>query len=61
MLGNFTKFVGPALIGIGLGRNPSGIAQQIMDGFRPLTRDAGRHRRVDRRSRSACGSSPGGA
>ncbi len=33
---NFTMFVGPALIGIGLGKNPSGIAQQIMDGFRPL-------------------------
>jgi branched-chain amino acid transport system permease protein len=38
ILGNFTKFVGPALVGIGLGRNPSGIAQQIMDGFRPLRR-----------------------
>ncbi len=37
-LGNFTKFVGPALIGIGLGRNPNGIAQQVMDGFRPLRR-----------------------
>ena len=36
VIGNFTKFVGPALIGIGLGKNPSGIAQQIMDGFRPL-------------------------
>jgi branched-chain amino acid transport system permease protein len=38
ILGNFTKFVGPALIGISLGRNPSGVAQQIMDGFRPLRR-----------------------
>ena len=37
-LGNFSKFVGPALVGIGLGRNPSGIAQQVMDGFRPLKR-----------------------
>ncbi len=36
VLGNFTHYVGPAMIGIGLGRNPSGIAQQIMDGFRPL-------------------------
>jgi branched-chain amino acid transport system permease protein len=38
VLGNFTKFVGPALVGIGLGKNPSGIAQQIMDGFRPFRR-----------------------
>ncbi len=38
---NFTKFVGPALVGIGLGKNPSGIAQQIMDGFRPLRRAPG--------------------
>ena len=30
---NFTKYVGPALIGIGLGKNPSGIANQIMEGF----------------------------
>ncbi len=37
-IGNFTKFVGPALIGIRLGKNPSGIAQQVMDGFRPLKR-----------------------
>ncbi|HEY4333088.1 MAG TPA: branched-chain amino acid ABC transporter permease, partial [Ilumatobacteraceae bacterium] len=36
VLANFTRYVGPALVGIGLGRNPSGIAQQIMDGFRPL-------------------------
>ena len=36
VLGNFSHYVGPALIGIGLGKNPSGIAQQIMDGFRPL-------------------------
>lgn len=34
--GNFSHYVGPALIGIGLGKNPSGIAQQIMNGFRPL-------------------------
>ncbi|MCU1397776.1 MAG: inner-rane translocator [Acidimicrobiales bacterium] len=38
VLGNFTKFVGPALVGIGLGKNPSGIAQQVMDGFRPFKR-----------------------
>ena len=37
-IGNFTKFVGPAMIGIRLGRNPSGISQQVMDGFRPLKR-----------------------
>lgn len=37
-IGNFVKFVGPAMIGIRLGKNPSGIAQQIMDGFRPLQR-----------------------
>ncbi|MEO6124968.1 MAG: ABC transporter permease [Ilumatobacteraceae bacterium] len=37
-MGNFTKFVGPALIGIGLGKNPSGIAEQVMAGFRPLRR-----------------------
>ena len=36
VLGNFSHYVGPALVGIGLGKNPSGIAQQIMDGFRPL-------------------------
>ncbi len=35
-LGNFTKFVGPALVGIGLGKNPSGIANQIMEGFAVL-------------------------
>ncbi len=38
VFGNFTKFVGPALIGIGLGKNPSGIAHQIMEGFRPYRR-----------------------
>lgn len=38
LIGNFTKFVGPAMVGIQLGKNPSGIAQQVMDGFRPLTR-----------------------
>ncbi|HYN34366.1 MAG TPA: ABC transporter permease [Ilumatobacteraceae bacterium] len=37
-LGNFAKFIGAALIGIRLARNPSGIAQQVMDGFRPLRR-----------------------
>ena len=41
VFGNFTKFVGPALVGIGLGKNPSGIAQQIMDGFRPLRKAPG--------------------
>jgi branched-chain amino acid transport system permease protein len=35
-LGNFIKFVGPALVGIGLGQNPSGIANQIMEGFAVL-------------------------
>lgn len=38
VIGNFTKFVGPAMVGIQLGKNPSGIAQQVMDGFRPLAR-----------------------
>jgi branched-chain amino acid transport system permease protein len=38
VLGDFTKFVGPAIIGIRLGKNPSGIAHQVMDGFRPLKR-----------------------
>lgn len=38
VMGNFTKFVGPALIGIGLGKNPSGIAEQVMAGFRPFRR-----------------------
>lgn len=36
VLHNFVKFVGPALIGIGLGKNPSGIANQIMEGFAVL-------------------------
>ena len=40
-LGNFTKFVGPALVGIGLGKNPTGIAEQVMEGFRPLRRTPG--------------------
>jgi len=35
-LGNFAKFVGIALVGIRLARNPSGVVQQILDGFRPL-------------------------
>ena len=35
-LGNFAKFVGVALVGIRLARNPSGVVQQILDGFRPL-------------------------
>ncbi len=38
LLGSFSKFLGPALIGIRLGKHPSGIAQQIMDGFRPMKR-----------------------
>lgn len=37
-LGNFTKFLGPALLGIGLGRHPAGIASQIIEGLRPLRR-----------------------
>ena len=36
IVGNFLKFVGPALVGIGLGTNPSGIANQIMEGFAVL-------------------------
>jgi branched-chain amino acid transport system permease protein len=38
IIGNFNRFVGVALIGIGLGKNPSGVAQQVMDGFRPLAK-----------------------
>jgi ABC-type branched-subunit amino acid transport system permease subunit len=38
VIGNFNKFVGVALVGIGLGKNPSGVAQQVMDGFRPLAK-----------------------
>ena len=38
VIGNFNKFVGVALVGIGLASNPSGIAQQVMDGFRPLAK-----------------------
>ena len=37
-LGNFTKYLGPALLGIGLGRHPTGVASQVMDGLRPLGR-----------------------
>jgi branched-subunit amino acid ABC-type transport system permease component len=40
-LGNFTKYLGPALLGIGLGRHPAGVASQLMDGFRPLRRSPG--------------------
>jgi branched-subunit amino acid ABC-type transport system permease component len=34
--GKFSTLLGAALAGIALGRNPTGVAQQIMDGFRPL-------------------------
>jgi len=37
-LGRFSQYVVVALAGIGLARNPSGIVQQIVDGFRPLRR-----------------------
>ncbi|MFK5283172.1 hypothetical protein ACI3PL_26735, partial [Lacticaseibacillus paracasei] len=30
--------VAPGLIGVSLGRNPSGAAPQIAEGFRPLTK-----------------------
>ena len=33
---DFFLFLGPAVAGIGLGRNPNGIASQIFDGFRVL-------------------------
>ena len=33
---DFFLFLGPAVAGIGLGRNPTGIAAQIFDGFRVL-------------------------
>ncbi len=36
--GKFSTLLGSALAGIFLGRNPTGVAQQIMDGFRPLAR-----------------------
>jgi ABC-type branched-subunit amino acid transport system permease subunit len=32
----FSTLIGAAVAGIALGRNPSGVAQQFMDGFRPL-------------------------
>ena len=35
-LHDFFLFLGPAVAGIGLGRNPNGIAAQIFDGFRVL-------------------------
>ncbi len=35
-LQDFFLLLGPALAGIGLGRNPSGVASQIFDGFRIL-------------------------
>jgi branched-chain amino acid transport system permease protein len=34
----FSTLLGAAIAGIALGRNPSGVAQQFMDGFRPLAR-----------------------
>ncbi len=40
-LGNFAKFLGVAIAGIGLGRHPSGVAQQLMDGYRPLRKAPG--------------------
>ena len=33
---DFFIFLGPAMAGIGLGRNPNGIAAQIFDGYRSL-------------------------
>ena len=41
IIGNFTRYVGPAVIGIGLGRNPTGIAQSFIVGFRPLRKAPG--------------------
>lgn len=38
VIGNFNKFVGVALVGIGLAKNPSGIAQQVFDSFRPFAK-----------------------
>ena len=35
---DFFIFVGPAMAGIGLGRNPNGIASQVFDGYRALRR-----------------------
>ena len=49
-LQDFFLLLGPALAGIGLGRNPSGVASQIFDGFRIL-------RKKDHRLVVICGSS----
>jgi len=49
-LQDFFLLLGPALAGVGLGRNPSGVASQIFDGFRIL-------RKKDHRLVVICGSS----
>ena len=36
LLHDFFIFLGPAVAGIGLGRNPNGVASQIFNGYRPL-------------------------
>ncbi|MDP6145959.1 MAG: hypothetical protein QF596_09365 [Acidimicrobiales bacterium] len=39
---DFFIFLGPAMAGIGLGRNPNGIAAQIFDGYRILKEESNR-------------------
>ena len=39
-LGSAISRIGPALIGVGLGRNPSGFVNDFFDGYRPLVRKA---------------------
>lgn len=36
VLGDFSQYVSVAFIGIGLGKNPSGVAQDLIDAYRPL-------------------------
>jgi len=39
-LGSAISRIGPALIGVGLGRNPSGFVNDFFEGYRPLVRKA---------------------
>ena len=39
---DFFIFLGPAVAGIGLGRNPNGVASQIFNGYRPLKEKSNR-------------------
>ena len=42
LLHDFFIFLGPAVAGIGLGRNPNGVASQIFNGYRPLKEKSNR-------------------